>query len=222
MAACMTKSFTRSMSSDNNRAMRWTLSNQITAARVLIIPLLALVFYLPGETGYISAATLFGLASLTDWLDGYLARRRNEITAFGRFLDPVADKLLVATALVLLVEAGRAPALLAAIIIGREIVISALREWLAQVSSIVHVSLLGKWKTAVQMVAIACLLLNEKIFGLNMHLTGLVLLWIAALLTLWSGFEYLRDARSELMHASASPSGDPDHPPATNGNEQAP
>ena len=138
------------MPSVNNGAMRWTLSNQLTAARVLIIPLLALAFYLPGRAGYLGAAALFGLASLTDWLDGYLARRRNEVTAFGRFLDPVADKLLVATALVLLVEAGRTPALLAAIIIGREIVISALREWLAQVSSIVHVSLLGKWKTPVR------------------------------------------------------------------------
>jgi len=180
--------------------MRWTLSNQLTAARVLIIPLLALAFYLPGSPGHLGAAILFGLASLTDWLDGYLARRRNEITAFGRFLDPVADKLLVATALVLLVEAGRTPALLAAIIIGREIVISALREWLAQVSSIVHVSVLGKWKTAVQMLAIACLLLHEKILGLNMHIIGLVLLWIAALLTLWSAYEYLRDAWSELVH----------------------
>ncbi len=193
----------------NNGAMRWTLSNQLTAARVLIIPLLALVFYLPGRSGHLGAAVLFGLASLTDWLDGYLARRRNEVTAFGRFLDPVADKLLVATALVLLVEAGRTPALLAAIIIGREIVISALREWLAQVSGIVHVSLLGKWKTAMQMIAIFCLLLHETILGLDMHVIGLVLLWIAALLTLWSAYEYLRDAWSELIHA---PANTPDRP----------
>jgi len=184
--------------------MKWTLSNQLTIARVFIIPLLALAFYLPGKAGHFSAAALFALASLTDWLDGYLARRRNEITAFGRFLDPVADKLLVATALVLLVEAGRTPALLAAIIIGREIIISALREWLAQVSSIVHVSLLGKWKTAVQMGAIAFLLLHETILGLNMHITGLALLWIAALLTLWSAYEYLRDAWSELIHFSGA------------------
>ncbi len=196
------------MPSVNNVAMRWTLSNQLTAARVLVIPLLALVFYLPGRAGHLGAAALFSLASLTDWLDGYLARRRNEVTAFGRFLDPVADKLLVATALVLLVEAGRTPALLAAIIIGREIVISALREWLAQVSGIVHVSLLGKWKTAVQMVAIACLLLDEKILRLNMHIIGLVLLWVAALLTLWSAYEYLRDAWTELIHASDGPSVD--------------
>lgn len=185
-------------------AMTWTLSNQLTVSRVLLIPLLAIAFYFPGKVGYVMAAALFGLASATDWLDGYLARSRNEITAFGRFLDPVADKLLVATALVLLVEADRAPALLAAIIIGREIVISALREWLAQVSSIVHVSALAKWKTAVQMVSIICLLLHITVFGINMHMTGLVLLWIAALLTLWSAYEYLRDAWGVLIDDSPS------------------
>jgi CDP-diacylglycerol---glycerol-3-phosphate 3-phosphatidyltransferase len=195
--------------------MVWTVSNQLTVARVLLIPLFVVAFYLPGELGYISATTVFALASITDWLDGYLARSRNEITAFGRFLDPVADKLLVATALVLLVEEGRAPALLAAIIIGREIVISALREWLAQVSSIVHVSILGKWKTGVQMAAIAGLLLHIKVLGINMHLTGLVLLWIASLLTLWSGYEYLRGAWGELVgNNAAATDGDDGSDPA--------
>lgn len=183
--------------------MTWTFSNRLTVSRVLLIPLFAVAFYAPGKLGYLSAAALFGIAAATDWLDGYLARSRNETTAFGRFLDPVADKLLVATALVLLVEADRAPALLAAIIIGREIVISALREWLAQLSGIVHVSQMGKWKTAVQMVAIVCLLLHMTIFGINMHLTGLVLLWIAALLTLWSAYEYLSGAWNELIGGNA-------------------
>jgi len=179
--------------------MIWTLSNQLTMARVLLIPLFAAAFYLPGWLGYILATALFSLAAITDWLDGYLARSRNEVTSFGRFLDPVADKLLVATALVLLVEADRVPALLAAIIIGREIVIGALREWLAQHATIVHVSLLGKWKTGMQMAAIITLLLHETILGLNMHLIGTALLWIAAILTLWSAYEYLRDTWGELM-----------------------
>ncbi len=179
--------------------MNWTVSNQLTAARVLLIPLFALVFYLPGRVGHMGSAALFALAAATDWLDGYLARSRNEVTAFGRFLDPVADKLLVATALTLLVEAGHAPALLAAIIIGREIVISALREWLAHASSIVHVSWLGKWKTAVQMAAILLLLLHERLFGVDMHLAGMALLWMAALLTLWSAWEYLSNAWDELI-----------------------
>jgi len=184
-------------------AMTWTLSNQLTVSRVLLIPLFAVAFYMPGKVGYLSAAALFAIAAATDWLDGYLARSRNEVTAFGRFLDPVADKLLVATALVLLVEADRAPALLAAIIIGREIVISALREWLAQVSSIVHVSQMGKWKTAAQMAAIVCLLLHITLLGINMHLIGLALLWVASLLTLWSAYEYLRDAWEGLIESSA-------------------
>ncbi|MDX8392030.1 MAG: CDP-diacylglycerol--glycerol-3-phosphate 3-phosphatidyltransferase [Mariprofundaceae bacterium] len=188
--------------------MTWTLSNQLTISRVLLIPLLAVAFYAPGNLGYILAAAIFGVASATDWLDGYLARSRNEVTAFGRFLDPVADKLLVATALVLLVEADRAPALLAAIIIGREIVISALREWLAQMSTIVHVSALGKWKTGVQMAAIIMLLLHIDVVGLNMHVVGLLLLWVAALLTLWSAYEYLRDAWDELIPPQKDTAGD--------------
>jgi len=179
--------------------MIWTLSNQLTMARVLLIPVFAAAFYLPGWLGYTLATTLFSLAAITDWLDGYLARTRNEVTPFGRFLDPVADKLLVATALVLLVEADQVPALLAAIIIGREIVIGALREWLAQHATIVRVSLLGKWKTGMQMAAIITLLLHETILGLNMHLIGTALLWIAAILTLWSAYEYLRDTWDELM-----------------------
>ncbi|HXH72293.1 MAG TPA: CDP-diacylglycerol--glycerol-3-phosphate 3-phosphatidyltransferase [Mariprofundaceae bacterium] len=179
--------------------MQWTFSNQLTIGRVVIIPLFIGAFFLTGDLGYWLSTLLFGIASFTDWLDGYLARSRNEVTAFGRFLDPVADKLLVAAALVLLVSADRAPAILAIIIIGREIAIGALREWLAQHASIVHVSLIAKWKTAFQMLAIGALLLHIELFGLSMHLTGLVLLWIASILTLWSGYEYVRDSWPELM-----------------------
>lgn len=179
--------------------MQWTLSNQLTVGRVAIIPLFIAAFYMPGKTGYFSATLLFALASATDWLDGYLARSRGEVTAFGRFLDPVADKLLVATALVLLVEAERAPAILAAVIIGREITISALREWLAERAGKVHVSMLGKLKTSVQMASIVALLLHIEVFGLNMQMIGTALLWVAAILTLWSGYEYIRAAWPDLM-----------------------
>ncbi|HKJ83045.1 MAG TPA: CDP-diacylglycerol--glycerol-3-phosphate 3-phosphatidyltransferase [Mariprofundaceae bacterium] len=182
--------------------MQWTLSNQLTVARVFLIPLFIVIFYLPGLWGHIGAALLFALAAFTDWLDGYLARKRDEVTPFGRFLDPVADKLLVATALVLLVESSHVPAILGIIIIGREIIIGALREWLARVASIVHVSRLGKFKTATQMLAITLLLLHLDVLGMDLHLIGLVLLWVAAMLTLWSGYEYLRDARDELFAAS--------------------
>jgi len=178
--------------------MQWTLSNQLTVGRVLLIPLFMIAFYLPGFLGYTLAAFIFALASATDWLDGYLARSRGEVTAFGRFLDPVADKLLVAAALVVLVEAARVPVLLAVIIIGREIAISALREWLAEHATTVHVSILGKMKTAAQMISIIALLLHMELGGINMHSVGLFLLWIAAILTLWSGYEYIHDAWPEL------------------------
>jgi len=183
--------------------MRWTISNQLTSGRVLLIPVLMMVFYLPQPLGYWLSAIVFIIAAFTDWLDGYLARTRGEETAFGRFLDPVADKLLVATALVLLVSSDMAPALLAIIIIGREITIGALREWLAQrAATIVHVSQMAKWKTAIQMIAISLLLLHVDFMGVSMHETGLVLLWLAAALTIWSGYEYIRDAWPELKESS--------------------
>jgi len=166
--------------------------------RVLAIPVFMAVFFLPGDLGHWLSGVLFMIAALTDWLDGYLARSRGEVTPFGRFLDPVADKLLVASALVLLVSANMAPALLAVVIIGREITIGALREWLARRSTVVHVSLIAKWKTAIQLIAISALLLHVSIFGISMHDVGLVLLWLAAALTLWSGYEYIRDAWPEL------------------------
>lgn len=178
--------------------MKWTLSNQLTVGRVLLIPLFMVAFYLPGFLGYLGATLVFAVASATDWLDGYLARSRGEVTAFGRFLDPVADKLLVAAALVLLVEAERAPAILAVVIIGREIAISALREWLAEQARTVHVSMMGKLKTMTQMLAIGALLLHIEILGIDMHSLGTLLLWVAAILTLWSGYEYVRDAWPEL------------------------
>jgi len=197
------KCFTLASISGINAIMQWTLSNQLTVARVALIPLLIVAFYFtPTPWNYYSTAFIFALAGFTDWLDGYLARNRNEITAFGRFLDPVADKLLVATSLVLLVEGGYAPAILAVIIIGREIAIGALREWLAESSKVVHVSQMGKWKTAMQLFAIEALFLHVEIMNFNFHQAGLVLLWLAAVLTLWSGYEYLRNAWLELRNQS--------------------
>ncbi len=180
--------------------MRWTISNQLTVARILLIPLLLLAFHLlPTPWSNYVTASIFALASITDWLDGYLARKRGEITAFGRFLDPVADKLLVTTSLLLLVEAALVPGVLAVIIIGREILIGALREWLAEQSQIVHVSRMGKWKTAMQMTAIIALLWHEPIFFVPTHALGIVMLWLAAALTLWSGYGYLRSAWPKIV-----------------------
>lgn len=177
----------------------------LTWLRILLIPLVVAVFYLPDgwltlHQINLTAAAMFGFAAITDWLDGYLARLLNQTSAFGAFLDPVADKIMVAAALIVLVKLGRVDALIALIIIGREITISALREWMASIGArgSVAVSMIGKLKTVAQMVAILFLLLHETVFGLGMHLIGTWLIWLAAVLTLWSMVYYLRQAAGEM------------------------
>jgi cardiolipin synthase len=142
------------------------------------------------------ATVLFVVAAVTDWLDGWIARRYNQTSAFGAFLDPVADKLMVAAALIVLVQLGRVDALIALIIVGREIAISALREWMAQLgqSKSVAVSLLGKIKTATQLVAIPMLLYHDKLGALDPHVWGTLLIYVAAALTLVSMMYYLKAA----------------------------
>jgi cardiolipin synthase len=174
----------------------------LTWLRVALIPLVVGVYYLPEHWLPVAdrnmAATLvFIVAAITDWFDGYLARRWNQTSAFGAFLDPVADKLMVAGALLVLVQLDRVNAVIAFIIVGREITISALREWMAEIGArkSVAVSSLGKIKTAVQMVAIPMLLFHDVLFGvLDLHIAGEILLWIAGVLTVWSMFYYLRRA----------------------------
>jgi len=161
------------------------------------------VFYLPlsDDTKNLVATVMFVVFALTDWLDGYLARKLNQTSAFGAFLDPVADKFLVCASLLVLVHLGRADVFVALIIVGREIAISALREWMAQIgaSRSVAVHMLGKLKTTFQMVAIPFLLYNDTLFGIvDTHLWGTVLIWIAAVLTVWSMVYYLRKALPEI------------------------
>lgn len=170
-----------------------------------MIPLLVGLYYLPehvvslGDKN-LTATLVFVIAAITDWFDGYLARRWGQTSAFGAFLDPVADKLMVAVALILLVDLNRVGVLVAAIIIGREIAISALREWMAQIgkSSSVAVSMIGKIKTTAQMVAIPCLLYNAPIAGLDVSLIGAWSIYVAALLTLWSMGYYIQRAWLQL------------------------
>lgn len=179
------------------------LPNILTSLRILLIPILVAAFYLaPYESRYLLAAFIFTVASLTDWLDGYLARKLGQQTPFGAFLDPVADKLIVAVALVLLVQIHASPwlALPASVIVGREIVVSALREWMARYSEkrSVAVSFLGKIKTVAQMVAIILLLglgPKDDLFVLF----GFGLLYFSAFLTLWSMYEYLKIAWPDLV-----------------------
>lgn len=170
----------------------------LTYLRILLIPVFILAFYLPFEWANIAATTIFTLAAITDWLDGYLARKLDQASRFGAFLDPVADKLMVAAALVMLVEAYPSPwiAIAAVVIIGREITISALREWMAEIGqrAQVAVSSLGKYKTTAQMAALIMLLYNEPLAGISMQVLGMILLYIAVILTLWSMIIYLKAA----------------------------
>jgi CDP-diacylglycerol--glycerol-3-phosphate 3-phosphatidyltransferase/cardiolipin synthase len=179
-----------------------TLPNLLTLLRILLIPIFVVVFYLPFAWAPEAATFVFVFAAVTDWLDGYLARRMEQESAFGAFLDPVADKLMVATALILLVQADPRIiiAVAVAVIIGREIAISGLREWMAEVGNRtqVAVSEIGKFKTAAQMAAITLLIYRDDLWGMPVYTVGLVLLYVAVALTLWSMTLYIRAAWPSL------------------------
>ncbi|MBZ8139854.1 CDP-diacylglycerol--glycerol-3-phosphate 3-phosphatidyltransferase [Rubrivivax gelatinosus] len=182
--------------------MFFTVPTLLTWARIVAIPLIIGVYYLPLEWGTrnLTATVMFVFFALTDWLDGFLARKLNQTSAFGAFLDPVADKFLVCASLLILVHLGRADVFVALIIIGREIAISALREWMAQIGAArsVAVHMLGKLKTTAQMVAIPFLLYDGRIFGLDTLVWGSWLMWVAAVLTVWSMVYYLQRAIPEI------------------------
>jgi CDP-diacylglycerol--glycerol-3-phosphate 3-phosphatidyltransferase len=186
--------------------MVFNLPNTLTWIRILAIPLIVVLFFLPVSWAGPAAGVLFAIAGITDYFDGYLARKLGQTSRFGAFLDPVADKLVVATALVLIVQ--RDPqvylAIIAAIIIGREITVSALREWMSEVgaSAKVAVSWFGKWKTTAQIVGISLMLFQEPIGPFDVYTTGLVLLLIAAGLTILSMLDYLRSALPALRDNS--------------------
>jgi CDP-diacylglycerol--glycerol-3-phosphate 3-phosphatidyltransferase len=194
--------------------MQMTFPLFLTLMRIALIPVLVLFFYLPYTWSSLAAAVIFILGAITDWADGYLARRMGLMSSFGAFLDPVADKLMVATALVVLVSKNPAVlfALSAAIIIGREIAISSLREWMAEMGKRgqVKVSGLGKLKTIFQMTAISFLLFEQDLFGIPISFIGLMLLYLAAALTLWSMWIYLHAAWPTInstQHSSADNDG---------------
>jgi len=171
------------------------IPNTLTLMRIFLIPIMVIVYYLPFANANVWATVIFAFAAITDWFDGYLARKWQQTSAFGAFLDPVADKLIVSVALILLVQTYNSIwiTVAAAIIISREIVISALREWMAELGlrSKVAVSFLGKLKTTVQMLALILLLYQQPIAGIDLYWAGMICLGIAALLTLWSMYLYL-------------------------------
>jgi CDP-diacylglycerol--glycerol-3-phosphate 3-phosphatidyltransferase len=178
------------------------IPNLLTLLRIFLIPVFVLIFYLPFHGNHVVSAIIFALAAFTDWLDGYLARSLGQISKLGAFLDPVADKLIIAIALVLLVSEQSLPylAIPAAVIVGREIVVSALREWMAEIGkrASVAVSFIGKVKTFAQMLAIILLLLYIPGYNGWLGELGYLLLYVAALLTLWSMVLYLKAAWRDL------------------------
>lgn len=189
--------------------MPFNIPNTLTWARIALIPFFVGIYYFPDSVftpaEKNTAATLtFIVAAVTDWFDGYLARSLGQTSAFGAFLDPVADKLMVAAALIVLVHLGRVDSLIALVIIGREITISALREWMAKVGAAgsVAVAFVGKLKTAAQMSAIPLLLFEAPVLGFDSVQLGTMLIYVAAVLTLWSMGYYMRCAWPELSKRS--------------------
>ncbi|MCB1604252.1 MAG: CDP-diacylglycerol--glycerol-3-phosphate 3-phosphatidyltransferase [Xanthomonadales bacterium] len=181
-----------------NHKVTKNLPNILTVSRVALIPVMILFFYLPFEWNRIAACTVFFFASITDFFDGYFARKHKTYSRFGAFLDPVADKITVTTALVILLQDHPTILMMIAttVIIGREITISALREWMAELGerTAVNVAFIGKVKTLFQMFAIGFLLYERDLWGMPVYIIGLTLLYIAAALTLWSMYVYLRAA----------------------------
>ncbi|MGC1508387.1 CDP-diacylglycerol--glycerol-3-phosphate 3-phosphatidyltransferase [Ketobacter sp. MCCC 1A13808] len=184
------------------RSVLFTIPNVLTLLRICLIPVFILAFYTHSEWNKLAAATIFAIAGITDWIDGYLARKMDQTSKLGAFLDPVADKLMVSAALVLLVESHSSAllAIPAIVIISREITVSALREWMAELGkrASIAVSYIGKIKTAAQMVAITGLLANEPDLGNWLVWLAYLLLYIATVLTIWSMMMYLKSAWPDL------------------------
>jgi CDP-diacylglycerol--glycerol-3-phosphate 3-phosphatidyltransferase len=170
----------------------FNLPNSLTLFRIACIPVLVLLLFFPHKATSFLAALVFGLASLSDLLDGFLARRQQLVTTFGKFLDPLADKLVVSAALIMLIPLGRAPAWMVVVIVGRELAITGLRSMAVSEGKVISADALGKKKMVFQIVAILGLLLHYEYFGINFHAIGMFFLWLAVALTLWSGVNYFR------------------------------
>jgi len=177
---------------DKNPKSIWNLPNSLSFFRVACIPLLVVLLFFPHKITSFFAALLFSLASISDLLDGYLARRRQMVTTFGQFLDPLADKLIVSAALIMLIPLGRVPAWMVLVIVGRELAITGLRTVAVSEGKVISADNLGKKKMVFQIVAILALLLHYEYYGVNFHVVGMFFLWLAVVLTLWSGFNYFR------------------------------
>jgi CDP-diacylglycerol--glycerol-3-phosphate 3-phosphatidyltransferase len=178
--------------SEEGKKSIFNLPNSLTLFRIACIPVLVLLLFFPHKATSFLAAVVFGLASISDLLDGFLARRQQLVTTFGKFLDPLADKLVVSAALIMLIPLGRAPAWMVVVIVGRELAITGLRSMALSEGKVISADELGKKKMVFQIVAILGLLLHYEYFGINFHAIGMFFLWLAVVLTLWSGFNYFR------------------------------
>jgi CDP-diacylglycerol--glycerol-3-phosphate 3-phosphatidyltransferase len=185
----------------------FNLPNSLTLFRVACIPVLVILLFFPHKATSFLAALVFGLASISDLLDGFLARRQQLVTTFGKFLDPLADKLIVSAALIMLIPLGRAPAWMVVVIVGRELAITGLRSMAVSEGKVISADELGKKKMVFQIVAILGLLLHYEYFGINLHAVGMFFLWLAVVVTLWSGFNYFRRFW-DLLEENASRSAD--------------
>jgi CDP-diacylglycerol--glycerol-3-phosphate 3-phosphatidyltransferase len=175
-----------------NKKALWNLPNNLTFYRIATVPALVVLMSFPNKTCSFSAAILFSLAAITDLLDGFFARSRNLVSTLGKFLDPLADKLLVSAALIMLIPLGRVPAWLVFFIIARELAVTGLRGICSAEGIVISATTLGKYKVGFQIAGIIPLIIHYTYFGCNFHIVGMFFLWIAAVLTVWSGFDYFR------------------------------
>ncbi len=176
----------------DEREILYSTANYLTVARVALIPLLVTTLFFKGQVAAFIAALIFITASITDWLDGYMARKYKTVSSFGKFLDPLADKLLVMSAMIMLIPLERIPAWMVVVILGREMAITGLRGIASEQGIVIAASGLGKYKTGFQIAALIGLLLHYEYYGIDFHRLGMVLLWIALIFTLWSGYDYIR------------------------------
>jgi len=192
------------MSSKGTKSI-FNLPNSLTLFRVACVPVLVVLLFFPHKATSFVAALVFGLASISDLLDGFLARRQQLVTTFGKFLDPLADKLIVSAALIMLIPLGRAPAWMVVVIVGRELAITGLRSMAVSEGRVISADELGKKKMVFQIVAILGLLLHYEYVGINFHAIGMFFLWLAVVLTLWSGFNYFRRFWDVLEENASKP-----------------
>jgi CDP-diacylglycerol--glycerol-3-phosphate 3-phosphatidyltransferase len=175
------------------------LPNHLSVLRLMFIPAVVTCLYFPGRMGSFLAALFFGLAALTDLLDGFYARRYRVVTPLGKFLDPLADKLLISVTMIMLITLDRIPAWVVMLIIARELAVTGLRGIAVVEGQIIEASILGKYKTIFQSVALLCLCLHHQYFQIDFHVVGMVFVWVALVLTLWSGWMYFRIAKRVLI-----------------------